>query len=255
MADNYSYNPDRKPGRTDSSPSFQVFYDKLVENTRKMEEFFRSSKLTSLLALSLIAGGFSGLVLSCQLSFTSFAADVDGLADKKPIEITKVYAKDGTLIGELALERRIPLEYRDIPEQMKQAILAIEDTRFYEHMGIDRVRLVGAAIQNISTQSRSQGASTLTQQLARVIFLNREKTYIRKIKEIMYALQIERVYTKEQIMTLYCNQIFLGGGAYGFEAESHYFFSKPLKDLSLNQYALLAALPKAPQQYSPDRKS
>jgi len=252
MADNYSYNPDRKPGRIDSSPSFQVFYDKLVESTRKIEEFFRSSKLTSLLALSLIAGGLSGLVLSYQLSFTSFAADVDGLADKKPIEITKVYAADGTtLIGELALERRIPLEYREIPERMKQAILAIEDTRFYEHMGIDPVRLVGATIQNISTQSRSQGASTLTQQLARVIFLNREKTYIRKIKEIMYALQIERVYTKEQIMTLYCNQIFLGGGAYGFEAASYYFFSKPLKDLSLNQYALLAALPKAPQQYSP----
>src|SRR5215475_5837207 len=117
MADNYSYNPDRKPGRIDSSPSFQVLYDKLVESTRKIEEFFRSSKLTSLLALSLIAGGLSGLVLSYQLSFTSFAADVDGLADKKPIEITKVYAADGTtLIGELALERRIPLEYREIPE-------------------------------------------------------------------------------------------------------------------------------------------
>ncbi|MCI0662921.1 MAG: PBP1A family penicillin-binding protein [Acidobacteria bacterium] len=216
-----------------------------------MEEFFRSSKLTSLLALSLIAGGLTGLVLSYQLSFTSFAADVDGLADKKPIEITKVYAVDGTQIGELALERRIPLEYNQIPERLKQAILAIEDTRFYDHMGIDPVRLVGAAIQNISTQSRSQGASTLTQQLARVIFLSREKTYIRKIKEIMYALQIERVYTKEQIMTLYCNQIFLGGGAYGFEAAANYFFSRPLKGLELNQYALLAALPKAPQQYSP----
>jgi len=251
MADNYSYKPDRKPGRIQSSPTFQSFYEKLVESTSRMEEFFRSSKLTSLLALSLIAGGLTGLVLSYQLSFTSFAADVDGLADKKPIEITKVYALDGTQIGELALERRIPLDYNQIPERLKQAILAIEDTRFYDHMGIDPVRLVGAAIQNISTQSRSQGASTLTQQLARVIFLSREKTYIRKIKEIMYALQIERVYTKEQIMTLYCNQIFLGGGAYGFEAAANYFFSKPLKDLSLNQYALLAALPKAPQQYSP----
>jgi penicillin-binding protein 1A len=216
-----------------------------------MEEFFRSSKLTSLLALSLIAGGLTGLVLSYQLSFTSFAADVDGLAVNKPDEITKVYAEDGTLIGELALERRIPIEYNEIPERLKQAILAIEDTRFYDHMGIDPVRLVGAAIQNISNQNRGQGASTLTQQLARVIFLNREKTYVRKIKEIMYALQIERMYTKEQIMTLYCNQIFLGGGAYGFQAAAQYFFSKPLKDLGLHQYALLAALPKAPQQYSP----
>ncbi|MBO0800281.1 MAG: PBP1A family penicillin-binding protein, partial [Blastocatellia bacterium] len=143
------------------------------------------------------------------------------------------------------------IEYKDIPETLKHAILAIEDTRFYDHVGIDPFRIIGAALQNLVRNRRAQGASTLTQQLAREIFLNREKTYTRKLKEIMYALQIERLYTKEQIFTLYCNKIFLGGGAYGFQAASKYYFSKELKDLSLEQYALLAALPKGPQQFSP----
>src|SRR6185369_7317412 len=98
---------------------------------------------------------------------------------------------DGTLIGELSLERRIPLEYNQIPEKLKEAVLAIEDTRFYEHIGIDPVRLIGAAIGNMTSNRRAQGASTLTQQLARELFLNRERTYTRKIKEAMYALQIE----------------------------------------------------------------
>ena len=151
---------------------------------------------------------------------------MDALADYKPNEITKVFADDGkTLIGELSLERRIPLEYSQIPEKLKEAVLAIEDTRFYEHIGIDPVRLIGAAIGNLTSKRRAQGASTLTQQLARELFLNRERTYTRKVKEAMYALQIERVYTKEQIITLYCNQIFLGGGAYGFEAAANYYFS------------------------------
>jgi penicillin-binding protein 1A len=217
-----------------------------------MEEFFRNSERAALLVLAMMAGGLTGLVLAYQASFTEFAKDVDGIADHPTPEITYVYADDGrTKIGELSLERRIPIEYKDIPETLKQAILAIEDTRFYDHIGIDPMRIIGAAYQNVLRQRRAQGASTLTQQLAREFFLSREKTYTRKIKEIMYALQIERLYTKEQILTLYCNQIFLGGGAYGFEAAARYYFSKPLKDLSLEQYALLAALPKGPQQFSP----
>jgi len=217
-----------------------------------MEEFFRNSERAALLVLAMMAGGVTGLVLAYQASFTSFATEVDALADDNPAEITYVYADDGrTKIGELSLERRIPIEYKNIPETLKQAILAIEDTRFYDHIGIDPMRIIGAAYQNMLRQRRAQGASTLTQQLAREFFLSREKTYTRKIKEILYALQIERLYTKEQILTLYCNQIFLGGGAYGFEAAARYYFSRSLKDLSLEQYALLAALPKCPQQFSP----
>lgn len=226
--------------------------NKLMELGVWVEEFLRRSTLLALVVLSVIAGGLTGLVLSYQASFTSFAAEVENVADYRPSEITKVYADDGqTVIGELALERRVPLEYEQIPDLMKKAILAIEDTRFEEHIGIDPVRLVGAAVKNIMLGRRAQGASTLTQQLARELFLKKEKTYIRKIREIAYALQLERYYTKEQIMTLYCNLIFLGGGAYGFEAAANYYFSKPLSKLSLEEYAMLAALPKAPQQYSP----
>jgi penicillin-binding protein 1A len=250
MSDNYFYSPDDDPGAaTGSSPN------KLTEYAIRLEGFFRSSRLAALVVLSMIAGALTGLVLAYQSNFTIYAAEVDALTDYKPHEITKVYADDGkTIIGELALERRIPIEYKDIPEKLKEAILAIEDTRFYEHAGIDPVRLIGAAVQNILRQRRAQGASTLTQQLARDLFLSREKTFTRKIKEMMYAIQIERVYTKEQIMTLYCNKIFLGGGAYGFEAASRYYFSKPLDQLSLDQYALLAALPKGPQQFSPTHR-
>ena len=235
-----------------SSGSSSGLADKLTDIAVRLEDFFRRATFFALLVLAMIAGGLTGLVFAFQASFSSFAAEVDNLAEYRPPEITKVYADDGkTVIGELSLERRIPLAYTEIPDRLKQAILAIEDARFDEHMGIDPVRMVGATVQNILRQRRAQGASTLTQQLARLLFLSPEKTYTRKVKEIFYAVQIERVYTKEQIMTLYCNQIFLGGGAYGFEAASNYYFSKKVNELSLSQYALLAAIPKAPSQYSP----
>ncbi|MGH9842036.1 MAG: transglycosylase domain-containing protein, partial [Blastocatellia bacterium] len=253
MADNYFHTPDGGQGELSGHPS--SLSEKLKHIAERVEAFFRRSTLASLAVLSLIAGGMTGLVFTYQLSFSAFADDVDGLADYSPELITKVFADDGkTVIGELALERRIPIEYKDIPETLRQAILAIEDLRFYDHLGIDPVRLGGAVIQNFLRNRRAQGASTLTQQLARDLFLSREKTYTRKIKEAMYALQIERVYTKEQILTLYCNQIFLGGGAYGFEAAANYFYSKHLNELTLDQYALLAALPKGPQQFSPTHR-
>ena len=240
------------PGDDPKSPRGGGLMSKLTALGYRLEEFFRRGALLTLVVLALIAGGLTGLVLAYQASFTSFAAEVEELADYRPSEITKVYADDGkTKIGELSLERRIPLAPEEIPDLMKKAVLAIEDTRFSEHIGIDPVRVVGAALENFRRNRRAQGGSTLTQQLARLLFLNPEKTYTRKIREIMYALQIERYYTKDQIMTLYCNQIFLGGGAYGVEAAANYYFSKSVKDLSLDQYALLAAIPKAPQQYSP----
>ncbi|MDX2029677.1 MAG: PBP1A family penicillin-binding protein [Blastocatellia bacterium] len=230
--------------------------EKLTEIADWLEVFFQRSTATSLIALSLIAGGMTGLVFAYQLSYSTFADDVDGLADYRPAEVTKVYADDGkTVIGELSLERRIPIEFKQIPETLKEAILAIEDTRFYEHIGVDPIRIGGSAIQNFLRNRRAQGASTLTQQLARDLFLSREKTYTRKIKEAIYALLIERVYTKDQILTLYCNQIFLGGGAYGFEAAANYYFSKHINELTLDQYALLAALPKGPQQFSPTHRA
>src|SRR5262245_28298427 len=255
MSDNYFLTPDHEPGGSDKNSPLMALPDKLAEKLSRMEDFFRVATTGALVCLALIAGGMTGLVFTYQMSLSDYANDVDGLANYKPNEVTKVFADDGkTPIGELALERRIPLEYREIPERMKQAILAIEDTRFYDHLGIDPVRLAGAVVESVLRNRRARGTSTLTQQLARGLFLTSERTQrtpTRKLKEALYALQIERVYTKEQIMTLYCNQIFLGGGAYGFEAAANYYFSKHLKDLTLEQFALLAALPKGPQQFSP----
>jgi len=248
MPENYFLSPD-------DNPRFQRkngLLDRLAALAGRLEDFFRRATFLALIVLAIIAGGLTGLVLAYQASFTSFAAEVEGLADYRPSEITKVFADDGkTVIGELALERRIPLAYEEIPEQLKQAILAIEDLRFYDHVGIDPVRIVGAAIGNAMSNRRRQGASTLTQQLALNLFLKRDGSYIRKAREAMYALQIERLYTKEQIMTMYCNLIFLGGGAYGFEAAANFYFSKHVKELTLEECALLAALPKGPQQFSP----
>ena len=219
-----------------------------------LQEFFRRYTFLALVALSVIAGIMFGATVAYQASMTEQAQEVAGLANYRPNLVTRVLADDGkTVVGEFALERRIPVTYDQIPETMKNAIFAIEDDRFFQHIGIDPIRIVTAAMKNIVKSRKAEGASTLTQQLARSLYLSSEKTYTRKVKEILFALQIERYYTKEQIMEMYCNYIFLGGGAYGFEAAAQYYFSKPLKDLTLEEYALLAGLPKAPSLYSPTR--
>jgi penicillin-binding protein 1A len=266
MSDNFFLSPDDEPNGPRRGSAGSTLWDKLTDFRFRVEDFLRSATFGSLVALTVVAGAMTGVSFACQTSVSSFADDVDSLADFRPPEVTKVYAEDASaddkearmvdgkkmiVIGELSLERRIPLEYSQIPEQMKQAIMAIEDTRFYNHIGVDPIRLVGAVVQSVMRQRRVQGTSTLTQQLARGLFLTKERSNTRKLYEMIYALQIERVYTKEQILTLYCNQIFLGGGAYGFEAAANYYFSKHLNELTLEQYALLAALPKGPQQFSP----
>src|SRR5207247_2569276 len=138
----------------------------------------------------------------------------------------------------------------EIPTVMKNASLAVEDTRFYDHMGIDPIRILGAAWKNL-TSEKVEGGSTLTQQLAKNLFLTREQTLKRKMNEWVLALQIERYYTKNQIMELYANHIFLGANAYGVEAGAETYFGKNAKDLTLDEAALLAGIPKAPGEYSP----
>jgi len=219
-----------------------------------LQEFFRRYTFLSLVALSVIAGMMFGATVAYQASMTEQAQEVAGLANYRPNLVTRVIADDGkTVVGEFSLERRIPVTYDQIPPTMKNAIFAIEDDRFFQHIGVDPIRIITAAFKNVLKSRKAEGASTLTQQLARSLYLTPEKTYTRKIKEILFALQIERYYTKEQIMEMYCNYIFLGGGAYGFEAAAQYYFSKSLKDLTLEEYALLAGLPKAPSLYSPTR--
>jgi penicillin-binding protein 1A len=219
-----------------------------------LQDFFRRYTFLALLALSVIAGIMFGATVAYQASMTEEAQQVAALATYRPNLVTRVLAEDGkTVVGEFSLERRIPITYDQIPDHMKNAIWAIEDDRFFQHIGVDPIRIVSAAFKNLVKSRKAEGASTLTQQLARALFLSPEKTYTRKVKEILLSLQIERYYTKEQIMEMYCNQIFLGGGAYGFEAGAQYYFSKSLKDCTLEECALLAGLPKAPSYYSPTR--
>src|ERR1044071_7298551 len=219
-----------------------------------LQDFFRRYTFLALLALSVIAGIMFGATVAYQASMTEEAQQVAALATYLPNLVTRVIADDGkTVVGEFSLERRIPVTYDQIPDNMKNAIWAIEDDRFFQHIGVDPIRIVAASFKNLVKSRKAEGASTLTQQLARALFLSPEKTYTRKVKEILLSLQIERYYTKEQIMEMYCNQIFLGGGSYGFEAGAQYYFSKPLKECALEECALLAGLPKAPSYYSPTR--
>jgi penicillin-binding protein 1A len=234
--------------------TIKAFTSRLAFQPNWFQNFFRRYTFLSLLVLSILAGLMFGATVAYQAGMTQEAQQVAGLADYRPNLVTRVFAEDGkTVIGEFSLERRIPVTYEQIPEKLRKAILAIEDDRFYQHIGFDPVRLASVVLKNITSGRKAEGASTLTQQVARDYFLSPEKTYTRKIREILIALQIERYYTKEQILEMYCNQIFLGGGSYGFEAASQYYFSKSLKDLSLEECALLAGLPQAPSQYAPTR--
>src|SRR2546427_4514005 len=207
--------------------------------------------LPAVLLLALAAGGLTGIIAAYQLNYSQAASEVAALATYRPSVVTRVYADDGkTVIGEFALEKRIPLKYEEIPPMMKNAILAIEDARFYDHIGIDPIRIAGAAWKNL-TSDKVEGGSTLTQQLSKNLFLSKEQTLKRKVNEWVLALQIERYYTKNQIMELYANHIFVGANSYGVEAGAETYFGKQAKDLTIDEAALLAAIPKAPGEYSP----
>src|SRR6202165_5692280 len=205
----------------------------------------------AVILLALAAGGLTGITAGSNLNYSQAASEVAALSSYRPSVVTRIYADDGqTVIGEFALEKRIPLKYEEIPANMKNAILAVEDARFYDHIGIDPIRIVGAAWKNL-TSDKVEGGSTLTQQLAKNLFLTREQTLKRKMNEWLLALQIERYYTKNQIMELYANHIFLGANAYGIEAGAETYFGKQAKDLTIGEAALLAGVPKAPSEYSP----
>ncbi len=204
------------------------------------------------LILALSAGILTGVIFAYQMNNSSIVTEVSALATYRPPEVTVIYADDGeTVLAEFALEKRIPIKEKDIPPVVEDALLAIEDVRFYDHIGIDPYRIIGAAFKNITT-GRVEGASTITQQLAKNLFLSREQTISRKVTEWLMALQIERFYTKRQILEMYVNYVFLGAGSYGFEAGARTYFGKHLKDVTLEEAALLAALPKSPE-YSPTR--
>src|SRR5579864_7050890 len=204
-----------------------------------------------LFGLLVLISAMVGATVGLLLVYTTDLPQVDALEAYRPSSITELYDDHGKVIGSFALQRRVIAGYDDFPPVLREALVSIEDKDFYTHSGINFFRIVGAAYRDIRSGGKVQGASTLTMQLARNLFLSPDRSYRRKIEEAMLAIQIERRFTKRQIFTLYANQIFLGHGVYGFEAASHFYFSKPTQQLTLEEAALLAGLPKAPGQYSP----
>jgi len=203
--------------------------------------------LAALLTLAVITGSLAGLTLVYSVDLPQ----INDLERYRPSTTTELYDVKGRVIGSFALERREIIDYSSFAPILRQAVISIEDKSFESHWGINVFRVAGAAWHDIRSHGRAQGASTLTMQLARNLFLSSERTSTRKIQEAYLAMQIERSFTKEQIFTLYGNQIYLGSGMYGFEAASEFYFSKHAKDLDLPEAALLAGLPKGPVGFSP----
>ncbi len=212
------------------------------------------SWLRIILVSSLVLGCIgTGTVLGVLWVATRDLPTFDSFQDYQPSLVSRVYADNGEIIGQFFIERRLYTPIAQIPKAMTQAIVAVEDTRFLEHPGLDIVGIGRAAWTNLKKGGRFQGASTITQQLARALFLSPERTYTRKIKELILALKMEWVLTKDQILEMYLNQIYFGHGAYGIAAATLTYFDKSVTELSLPEAAFLAGLPKAPNTYSPYR--
>lgn len=204
--------------------------------------------LLALAGLIFIAVAIGAIMLA--LAYPNLPS-LEVLTDYRPKIPLRIYTADGYLIGEFGEERRAVVSIQEVPNVMKQAILSAEDDRFYQHGGIDYAGILRAAATNLVGGGKRQGASTITQQVARNFFLTGEKTYTRKLYEILLSFKIESNLSKDQIFELYINQIFLGQRAYGFAAAAQIYFGKPLKDISIAEAAMLAGLPKAPSAYNP----
>ena len=209
-------------------------------------------RLTLSILGSLLAGAMAVLLLiglALAVAFPNLP-DISELADYRPKLPLRIFSAEGDLLGEFGEERRNLTPISEIPEIMKNAVLAIEDARFYQHGGVDYLGIARASLANVG-KAKSQGASTITMQVARNVYLSSEKTFTRKIYEILLTFKLEHMLSKDQILEIYMNQIFLGNRAYGFAAASEAYFGKPLKDINIAEAAMLAGLPKAPSAYNP----
>ncbi len=222
-----------------------------------LTRYFTISYMTSrwwfysaLAALSLVLLPFLFLSLAALLTYPALPS-LEILTDYRPNIPLRVFSSEGVLIGEFGKERRSLVKIADVPELMKKAILAAEDERFYEHGGVDYIGVLRAALSNFSYGGVKQGASTITMQVARNFFLTKEKTLSRKFNEMMLAFKIEHNLSKDEILELYVNQIYLGQRAYGFTTAAQIYFGKPLAELSVAEMAMLAGLPKAPSIFNP----
>jgi penicillin-binding protein 1A len=223
----------------------------LFEDSPPVEVARRKLVGRVLLGLLVLISALVGATAGLLLVYTTDLPQVDALEAYRPSSITELYDDHGRVIGSFALQRRVVAGYDDFAPVLRDALVSIEDKDFYRHSGINFWRIVGAAYRDIQSGGKVQGASTLTMQLARNLFLSPDRSFHRKVQETMLAIQIERRFTKPQIFTLYANQIFLGHGVYGFEAASEFYFGKPARNLTLAEAALLAGLPKGPGIYSP----
>ena len=199
----------------------------------------------------IISGCLAGVTAGVFLSVTHDLPQIRSLETYRPSAITRIYSSDNILLAELFAEKRDPVPIDDIPVFLKKALVATEDRNFYNHIGIDLKGIMRAIIKDIMAGEFVEGASTITQQLTKTLFLTPRKTLMRKIKEALLAVQLERRYTKDEILELYLNQIYFGSGAYGVESAARIFFGKSIKELNLAESALVAGMPKAPSRYSP----
>ncbi|MBK5254903.1 MAG: PBP1A family penicillin-binding protein [Vicinamibacteria bacterium] len=215
--------------------------------------FKRLRALVNRNAAPLLISGFIviGSLFGALMAIGSDLPQVEELEELKPNIVTQVFAADGSILGEFAIEKRILIRYEEIPEVLRNAIIATEDENFFNHIGINLWRIPGAVWANFRSGRKGQGFSTLTMQLSRLLFLSPQKTYERKLREILLALEIERRFTKKEIFSLYCNLVNFGHGNYGVEAASRFYFGKSAKDLNLEEAALIAGIPQSPSRLSP----
>lgn len=219
---------------------------------RELKKAPYRARVGAWLRLFALATGGTAVVLALLFGYFSLSLpSLDSLERLDPGHITRVTGKDGVLVHEFYIQRRIWMPEEQIPEELKRAVIAVEDRSFYRHWGVD-LKAIPAALMPAFFGGRARGASTLTQQLAKNLFLTPERSIARKAREILLALDIERTYTKREILEFYFNHVYLGGGAYGFVAASQRYFNKPLDSLATDQYAMLAGLLQRPELYRPD---
>lgn len=212
---------------------------------------FRFDKKTVSILLVLLAGIATGVLIGGFFAFTHDLPQIQSLESFRPPTVTRIYSVNKVLLDELYLEKRDPVALKQIPQYLKAALVATEDRKFFKHSGVDIKGIARAIVKDIRAGRFVEGASTITQQLAKTLFLTSRKTIVRKIKEAILAFQLERRYTKDEILALYINQVYFGSGAYGVSSAASIFFGKSVQDLTLAECALIAGMPKSPSRYSP----
>ena len=212
---------------------------------------FRLNKKTLTILIVLLAGLATGVIIGAFFAFTHDLPQIQSLENFRPHTLTRIYSVNKVLLDEVYLEKRDPVPLGQIPPYLRAALVATEDRKFYKHSGVDVKGIARAILKDIKAGKFVEGASTITQQLAKTLFLTPRKTIVRKIKEAILAFQLERRYTKDEILELYLNQVYFGSGAYGVASAAGIIFGKAVQDLSLAESALIAGMPKSPSRYSP----